>query len=191
MHEHSLVPDEVYVSLEFTPNPNTLKYSINKQIVQHRVSAAFTSRAEAEKGSPLAVKLFDVPGIIGVMIGRDFVTITKDEAGDWELVHQACSTIIEEHVYHGEVVINDDAVLGVSHGSEIEEKICAFLDQEVRPAVALDGGDIVFDRYEDGIVYVHLVGACSGCPSSTATLKMGVEARLRAAIPEIREVVAV
>ena len=182
----------VYVSLEFTPNPNTLKYSVNRELLA-RGAVNFLKKAEAESRSPLASKLFDVPGISGVMIGRDFVTVTKAEDGDWDVVHKSSSSIIETHLASGGAAVNDTNPTDAHKGAttEIETKICEILDNEIRPAVAMDGGDITFEKYEDGVVYLYLQGACSGCPSSTATLKMGIETRLREAIPEIREVVSV
>lgn len=183
---------DVYVSLEFTPNPNTLKYSVNRQLID-RGTANFLNKEDADQKSPLASKLFEVPGICGVMIGRNFVTVTKTEDGDWDVVHKSSSSIIEKHLSQNEVVLNDVAPHEAHKGgeSEIENKIREILDQEIRPAVAMDGGDITFEKYENGTVYVYLQGACSGCPSSTATLKMGIETRLRQAIPEIVEVVSV
>jgi Fe-S cluster biogenesis protein NfuA len=182
----------VYVSLEFTPNPNTLKYSVNRQLID-RGAANFLNKEEAEKRSPLALKLFDVPGICGVMIGKNFVTVTKTEEGDWDVVHKNSTSIIEKHLAQNELVLNDIGPQEAHKGgeSEIENKIREILDTEIRPAVAMDGGDITFEKYEDGTVYLYLQGACSGCPSSTATLKMGIETRLRQAIPEIVEVVSV
>jgi Fe-S cluster biogenesis protein NfuA len=184
----------VYVSLEFTPNPNTLKYSVNRELLASG-AANFTRKEDAKDRSPLADRLFAVPGIAAVMIGRNFVTVTKADDGDWEQVHRSASTLIEEHLSRDEPVLLGEASSssqGAKGGdSEIERKIREILDNEVRPAVAMDGGDITFEKYEAGVVYVYLQGSCSGCPSSTMTLKMGIENRLREAIPEIQEVVAV
>lgn len=188
----------VYVSLEFTPNPNTLKYSVNRQLLKSRTTANFGNADDAEKSSPLARKLFAVPGIRGVMIGKDFVTVTKTEEGDWDIVHKQTSQTLEDHLASDEIVVNEEGMAAEAHAkiasgatAEIETKIRDILDQEIRPAVAMDGGDITFDRFENGIVYVHMQGSCSGCPSSTATLKDGIESRLRDVIPEVLEVVAV
>jgi len=183
--------NKVYVSLEFTPNPNTLKYMVNRELVKR--SANYTNAADAQKNSPLAARLFQVPGITGVMIGRNFVTVSKSEEGDWDAVHQKTSEAIEQHLTADLAVLNPgvDQERDATADSEIERKIRQILDDEIRPAVAMDGGDIVFDSYEDGIVYLHLQGACAGCPGATMTLKMGVENRLREAIPEVIEVVSV
>jgi Fe-S cluster biogenesis protein NfuA len=183
---------DVYVSLEFTPNPNTLKYSVNRQLLETG-AANFTKKSDAEARSPLAAKLFEVTGICGVMIGKNFVTVTKTEEGDWDGVHKGASTVIEAHLGQGGVVMNADAMVTAHKGgnTDTEKRIQEILDNEIRPAVAMDGGDITFDKYEEGVVYLHMQGSCSGCPSSTATLKMGIETRLKEAIPEIVEVVAV
>lgn len=188
----------VYVSLEFTPNPNTLKYSVNRQLLTTRTTANFGKKEDADTVSPLASKLFTIPGIRGVMIGKDFVTVTKTEDGDWDIVHKSTSQTLEDHLGKNEVVVNEAAMVaavgataGTGATAMIENKIKEILDQEIRPAVAMDGGDITFDRFENGVVYVHMQGSCAGCPSSTATLKDGIETRLRDAIPEVTEVVSI
>jgi len=185
----------VYVSLEFTPNPNTLKYSVNRELVR-RGTANFVRPADADGKSTLAVKLFQIPGICGVMLGRDFVTVTKTEEGDWDSVHRETSRAIEEHLTQGHLAIEESFFEKSGSGhkggdSDLEKRIRDILDAEIRPAVAMDGGDITFDRFEDGIVYLEMQGSCAGCPSSTATLKMGIETRLKEAIPEVIEVVSV
>ena len=187
---------DVYVSLEFTPNPNTLKYSVNRELLE-RGAANFTKKEDADARSPLAAKLFAIPGIAGVMIGKNFVTVTKTDEGDWDVVHKTCSSALEQHLAKGEQILSEAAVAGASTDAhkggttEIENKIRQILDNEIRPAVAMDGGDITFDKFENGTVYLYLQGSCAGCPSSTMTLKMGIETRLREAIPEVQEVVSV
>ncbi len=184
---------DVYVSLEFTPNPNTLKYSVNRELLE-KGAVNFTRKEDAEARSPLAAKLFAVAGIAGVMIGKNFVTVTKTEEGDWDVVHKSSSTIIEQHLSSNLPVLNADAMTADAHkggSTEVESKIRTILDNEIRPAVAMDGGDITFEKFENGVVYLALQGSCSGCPSSTMTLKMGIETRLREAIPEVQEVVSV
>ncbi len=181
----------VYVSLEFTPNPNTLKYSVNRKLVE-KGAANFTKKADADERSPLASKLLAIEGISGVMVGKDFITITKTEEGDWDHVHKSASDTIEKHLTAGEVVVHEDKTAQLNpNATEIEKKIQAFLDEEIRPAVAMDGGDVSLDRFEDGIVYLHMQGSCAGCPSSAMTLKMGIETKLRAAVPEVIEVVQI
>ncbi len=184
----------VYVSLEFTPNPNTLKYSVNRQLLKTRKAANFVSLTEAQEKSPLATKLLNIPGISGVMIGTDFVTVTKKDDGDWDVVHKSTSDTLENHLNAGETVVREElyvASVEAATAGILETRIQEILDAEIRPAVAMDGGDITFDRFEDGIVYLHMQGSCAGCPSSTATLKQGIETRLKDAIPEVIEVVAV
>jgi len=183
---------DVYVSLEFTPNPNTLKYSVNRQLLT-KGAVNFTKKEDALSRSKLAAKLFDVSGISGVMIGSNFVTVTKSDSGDWDSVHKSSSDIIEKHLVNNEVVVEEGGQLEAHKGgsTEVENRIRDILDTEIRPAVAMDGGDITFEKYENGVVYLFMQGSCAGCPSSTATLKQGIETRLRDAIPEITEVVAV
>ena len=181
----------VYVSLEFTPNPNTLKYSVNRKLLE-KGAANFINKEDAALRSPLATKLLDIEGITGVMIGTDFVTITKSENGDWDHVHKTASDTIDKHLTAGETVIDESkAPVTNRNATEIEKKIQQFLDDEIRPAVAMDGGDVSFDRFENGIVYIHMQGACSGCPSSAMTLKMGIETKLKIAVPEVLEVVQI
>jgi Fe-S cluster biogenesis protein NfuA len=182
----------VYVSLEFTPNPNTLKYSVSRELLA-RGTANFVRIEEARERSPLATKLFEIAGISGVMIGKDFVTVTKAEDGDWDVVHKGASAAIEAHLNADGVVMNDVPAPEAHKGgnTEVENRVRQILDAEIRPAVAMDGGDITFEKFENGIVYLYLQGSCSGCPSSTATLKVGIETRLREAIPEVLSVEAV
>ena len=183
----------VHVSLEFTPNPNTLKYSVNRTLLDSG-AMSFLKPADATGKSPLAAKLFEVPGICGVMVGKDFVTVTKTEEGDWDVVHKRTSESLEQHLGAGLPVFEPGAIEALRQkggDTEVERKIRDILDKDIRPAVAMDGGDIAFERYEDGVVYLFMQGSCAGCPSATATLKMGIETRLKEAIPEIVEVVAV
>lgn len=184
----------VNVSLEFTPNPNTLKYVLNQNLLE-KGAVNLTQKEAAEAKSPLAAKLFDVIGVVGVMIGKNFVTITKGEAGDWESLNKGVHEVLQSHLGEGlpilhEGVLTETQNTGQSTGI-IEDQIRAILDTEIRPAVAMDGGDITFEKYENGIVYLYLQGSCSGCPSSSATLKHGIEVRLKEAIPEIQEVVSI
>ena len=186
--------ESVQIGLEFTPNPNTLKFVVNRQFME-RGAANFVDNSKAAH-SPLARKLFQVSGVQGVMIGTNFVTITKAANGNWDVLAEEVPRTIESHLKNGEPVFDKDwssepQSAPSGNNSEIEQKIREILDNEIRPAVAMDGGDITFGRYEDGIVYLHLQGSCSSCPSSVATLKMGVESRLREVIPEIKEVVQV
>lgn len=191
MNEDSRMNQPVYVSLEFTPNPNTLKYSVNRQLLS-RGTVNFRTRDQAKEKSALAEELFGIHGISGVMVGKDFVTVTKEESGDWDVVHKGASEMIEKFLNEGKQPVSEEAVeTGKSNLSTDEKTIVDLLEREIRPAVAMDGGDITFDRFEDGVVYLHLQGSCAGCPSSTMTLKMGIETRLKELIPAVKEVVSV
>ncbi len=186
--------EPITIHLEFTPNPNTLKFVVNRQFLE-RGAANFTEKAKTQE-APLAAKLFDVPGVSCVLIGTNFITITKGPDGSWDVLADKVPKTIEDELTAGAPVFSPtfsaEALSGHSEsGSEIERKIKEVLDTEIRPAVAMDGGDITFGKYEEGIVYLHLQGACSSCPSSVATLRLGVEARLKEVIPEIKEVVQV
>ncbi len=185
----------VNIQLEWTPNPSTLKYVVDTKLLP-RGAMNFVSREVAVEKSPLAVKIFDIHGVTAVMLGTNFVTVTKGDEGEWDEVNDGVMLTIDSHLTAGENVVKPEVLEAftnqtVSGGTEIEMKIREILDAEIRPAVAQDGGDIVFDRFENGIAYVHMQGSCAGCPSSTATLRMGIETRLKEAIPEIAEVVSV
>lgn len=181
---------EPYVSLEFTPNPNTLKYVVEKMLLE-KGAANFVS-ADSAAESPLALRIFKTPGVSAVMIGRNFVTITKADNVEWDQIHTPTEATIKEFLVSDEVAITKTATLetvsSTGNNADIENRIKEVLDNEIRPAVAQDGGDITFDRYENGVVYLLMQGSCAGCPSSTITLKMGIETRLKELIPEIIEV---
>lgn len=182
----------IEVSLEFTPNPNTLKYVVNRTLLESG-AANFPTKESAER-SPLAKRLFAVLGVSGVMVGRNFVTVTKGNEGDWEGLNRGVNDILKDHLSKNLPVVDETLVTSGPTGQGtgvIEDKIREILDREIRPAVAMDGGDITFEKFENGVVYLYLQGSCSGCPSSTATLKMGIENRLKEAIPEVQEVVSV
>jgi len=184
--------EEIYVNLEFTPNPNTLKFSVNRTFLE-RGAANFLEPSQAAK-SPLAKKIFGIEGVQALLIGTHFITVTKAAEGSWDILADQVPKTIEDHLLRGEPVFDKDwkpQADKTGPTSEIEKKICQILDSEIRPAVAMDGGDITFERYDQGIVYLYLQGACSSCPSAIATLKNGVEERLKAQIPEIKEVVQI
>ncbi|KMK66270.1 NifU family protein [Puniceibacterium sp. IMCC21224] len=182
----------MFIQTESTPNPATLKF-LPGQTVLEMGTADFPS-ADGAAASPLAARLFSVDGVKGVFFGTDFVTVTKDEATDWDHVKPAILGAIMEHFQSGQPVMADDAKSSGGHAahqgedSEIVGQIKELLDSRVRPAVAQDGGDITFHGFDRGVVYLHMQGACAGCPSSTLTLKMGIENLLRHYIPEVTEV---
>ncbi|MFM2129090.1 MAG: hypothetical protein RL477_636 [Pseudomonadota bacterium] len=178
----------MFIQTEQTPNPATLKF-IPGRAVMDQGTADF--RAPTSGASPLADRLFAVDGVAGVFLGADFISVTKAEGGDWAALKPMVLGAIMEHYTSGRpAVVADAAVCGEDEGadSDIVVQIKELLDTRVRPAVAQDGGDIVFRRYEDGIVYLRMQGSCSGCPSSSATLKIGIENMLKHYIPEVREV---
>ncbi len=183
----------MFIQTEETPNPATLKF-LPGQPVMGQGSADFPTREDAAR-SPLASRLYDVDGVTGVFFGADFVTVTKTANKDWMLLKPAILGAIMEHFTSGQRLFTDDGTAS-SHAAsddddELVSQIKELLDTRVRPAVAQDGGDILFHGFDRGIVYLHLQGACSGCPSSMATLKTGIENMLRHYIPEVIEVRAV
>ena len=181
----------VNIQLEWTPNPSTLKYVVDRRLLPSG-AVNMTSREAAVEKSPLAVKLMDITGIVAVMVGTTFVTITKGEMGEWDEVNDQVMATLSEHLGADLPVVNEGALQrSVASDGTVQARIQEILDAEIRPAVAQDGGDITLDRVEGGTVYLHMTGSCAGCPSSTATLKMGIETRLRELIPEVSEVVAV
>jgi len=182
----------MFIQTESTPNPATLKF-LPGQTVLETGTADFPTADAAEK-SPLAERIFKVQGVTGVFFGSDFVTVTKGEDTEWDHVKPAILGAIMEHFQSGNPVMTGDAAAASGHAdhdgenSEIVGQIKELLDTRVRPAVAQDGGDITFHGFDRGVVYLHMQGACAGCPSSTITLKMGIENLLRHYIPEVTEV---
>ncbi|MGZ5863498.1 MAG: NifU family protein [Methyloceanibacter sp.] len=183
----------MFIQTEATPNPATLKFIPGRPVLGHG-TLEFRDPAES-KGSPLAARLFDIEGVTGVFFGSDFISVTKGD-GEWQHLTPAILGAIMEHYLSGETVAEGET--GGAEGDEGEffavedadtvNTIKELLDTRVRPAVAQDGGDITFQGYRDGIVFLHMRGACSGCPSSTATLRHGIENLLRHFIPEVQEV---
>ena len=181
----------MFIQTEATPNPQTLKFLPGK-IVLEDGTADFRSADEAA-ASPLAERLFSINGVTGVFFGYDFVTVTKADDQPWDHLKPSILGAIMEHFQSGAPAIEGTAENAghASHDgpdSDIVVQIKELLDTRVRPAVAQDGGDITFHGFDRGIVYLHMQGACAGCPSSTLTLKMGIENLLRHYIPEVIEV---
>ena len=178
----------MFIQTETTPNPATLKFLPGCDVMT-RGTANFTGPEEAAK-SPLALRLFGIDGVTGVFLGSDFVTVTKMPTRDWEVMKPFVLSAIMDHFTSGDSVVADEASAagGEAEDGEVVAQIKELLETRVRPAVAQDGGDIVFRGFEDGIVYLHMQGACSGCPSSTATLKHGIENMLKYYVPEVQEV---
>ena len=180
----------MFIQTEDTPNPSSLKF-IPGQIVMSAGTADFRT-ADSAGRSPLARALFAVGGVDGVFLGSDFISVTKAADADWFSVKPAVLAAIMDHYMSGLPAVEEaEAAVSSEADSEIVIQIKEILETRVRPAVAQDGGDIVFHDFDDGVVYLHMHGSCSGCPSSTATLKAGIENMLRYYIPEVREVRAV
>ena len=185
----------MFIQTEQTPNPATLKFLPGQTVMSEGV-AEFTDPAEAERLSPLASRVFKVGGVAGVYLGGDFVSVTKTANGDWHLLKPAVLSAIMEHYLSGDPVALEGARLGDGGQAAAEDdptvkQIKELIEARVRPAVAQDGGDIVFHGFERGVVYLHLRGACSGCPSSIVTLKNGIENLLKYYVPEEVEVRAI
>lgn len=183
----------MFIQTETTPNPETLKF-IPGQPVLGQVGVADYKSAEAAEASPLAAFLFRLDGVVGVLLGSDFIAVTKSAAKSWDVMKPILLGAIMDHFVSGRPVMADSAAApakAASHNAatdEITHQIIALLDTRIRPAVAQDGGDIIFDRFEEGILYLEMRGACAGCPSSTATLKHGIENMMRHYVPEVQEV---
>lgn len=181
----------MFIQTEQTPNPASLKFIPGKPVTGSG-TADYTS-ADAAADSPLAQRLFAIDGIDGVFLGGDFLTVTKAGAKDWQVLKPMILGAIMEHYTSGQPVIAESAetATGGEADSEIVAQIRDLIDTRVRPVVARDGGDITFHEFRDGVVFLHMKGACSGCPSSTMTLKNGIENMLRHFVPEVESVEAV
>jgi Fe-S cluster biogenesis protein NfuA len=181
----------MFIQTEQTPNPATLKFLPGRDVIAKGV-VDFTDRERAQ-ASPLARRIFAIEGVTGVFLGADFVTVTKAAGEDWYALKPAVLGAIMEHFLSGDPVLEPDAGLAEEAGPDKDEdelvrQIRELIETRVRPAVAQDGGDIIFRGFERGVVYLHMRGACSGCPSSTITLKNGIENLLRYYVPEVVEV---
>ena len=182
----------MFIETERTPNPDTLKFIPDCEVLT--TGTAFYPDRAAAIGSPLALALFDIEGVAAVFLGADFISITK-ATSDWDELRTLVLGSIMEHFTNGRPVVEPNvdggpavAVDDADSSPETVRQIRAILDEKVRPAVANDGGDVVYQGFRDGVVYLHLQGACAGCPSATMTLKSGIENLLRHFIPEVQEV---
>ena len=180
----------MFIQTESTPNPATLKFLPGQAVLE--VGSADFPTPDTAGSSPLASRIFAVDGVTGVFMGLDFVTVTKADATEWDHIKPAILGAIMEHYQSGAKAVEGEASSGhaehTGEDGEIVGQIKELLDTRVRPAVAQDGGDITFHGFDRGVVYLHMQGACAGCPSSTLTLKMGIENLLRHYIPEVLEV---
>ena len=185
----------MFIQTETTPNPATLKFLPGRIVLEEGVREF--AEPEAGAASPLAEALFRITGVRRVFFARDFLTVTKHEAVDWDHVKAPILAAIMDHFTSGQPILRgEDAEADGDHqayegeAADIVEEIKDLLDSRIRPAVAQDGGDILFSKFEPdtGVVWLHMRGACSGCPSSAATLKAGVENMLRHYVPEVTRV---
>ena len=182
----------MFIQTEQTPNPATLKFLPGRTVMT--AGTADMPDLESAQRSPLAARLFQVDGVAGVFLGSDFITVTKAAEKEWYLLKPALLGIIMEHfTANRPVLLADEAAPEETAGEddEVVLQIKELLDTRVRPAVAQDGGDIIYRGFDKGIVFVRLQGSCAGCPSSTATLRMGIENMLKHYVPEVVEVRAV
>lgn len=183
------------IRTERTPNPNSLKYNLGRVILPG--SSANFPQADSADRSPLAKRLFTVSGVVAVFLGSDFVTITKEEGASWPEINEGLAPTLEAFFESGEpiltgVAVADEQEIGAETADPaVVDKIKQLIEEKVRPAVAQDGGDIVYRGFENGVVFLEMKGACSGCPSAGFTLKNGVENMLIHYVDEVTEVRAI
>ena len=179
----------MFVQTEVTPNPNSLKFLPGKKVSN---SGPYEITNKEDMQNELVRNILSINGVEGIFLGQDFISVNKNENIKWDEIKHIVISLINDFYADGkEFVIDENIKEDVSDLSEIEEKIVKILEQKIRPAVARDGGDIKFKEFKDGVVKVQLQGSCSGCPSSTMTLKQGVQNLLCHYLPEVKEVVAV
>jgi len=179
----------MFVQTEVTPNPNSLKFLPGKNVSN---SGPYEITNKDQINNELVKNILSVNGVEGVFLGKDFISVNKSDQIKWDEIKHIVTSFINDFYSDGkEFVIDENIKEEESHLDEIEQKIVKILDQKIRPAVARDGGDIKFKEYKDGVVKVQLQGSCSGCPSSTMTLKKGVQNLLCHYLPEVKEVIAI
>lgn len=177
----------MFIKTEETPNPNTLKFLPESKLTDGQI-LDFKNKEEANNNI-LATSLFEINGVVSVFIASEFISITKDGSSDWFLLKaDILGSLVDYLSSNNEPFKDKTSQNNGIEDDEIVKQIKALIDEKVRPAVAQDGGDIVFSSFEEGILYLELRGACSGCPSAGATLKMGIENMMRHFIPEVLEV---
>ena len=179
----------MFVQTETTPNPNSLKFLPGKNVSN---SGPYEITNKDQMSNELIRNLLSVKGVEGIFLGKDFISVNKSDQSKWDEIKHIVISLINDFYSSGkEYVIDENLKQDETKLNEIEEKIVKILDQKIRPAVARDGGDIKFKEFKDGVVKVQLQGSCSGCPSSTMTLKQGVQNLLCHYLPEVKEVVAI
>ena len=179
----------MFIQTEATPNPATIKFIPGETILDSGLKDY--KSLEAASGSPLAQRLFGLQGVSGVFLGPDFVSVSKADDTDWMMLKPMVMAALMEHLSTGQPIViegADSAASADEDDDEITAQIKELLETRVRPMVMMDGGDIAFESFDDGIVYLRMHGACAGCPSSTATLKSGIESMLKHFVPEVTEV---
>lgn len=180
----------MFIQTETTPNPNAVKFIPGVDVSPER-TFDFRTPEEAMATSPLAKMIFEIGDVTGVYLGANFISVTKDETSDWAMIKPRVLAAIMDHSLSGMPAVDLAAIEKKQEAmadDPIVGKIMEILDERVRPAVANDGGDIVFDKFEDGVLYLHMRGACAGCPSATITLKQGIENMMKHFVPEVQEV---
>lgn len=184
----------MFIQTEETPNPNALKFLPGTQ-VSLEGPVFFNNIDEARAKSVLATKIYGIGSIEAVFFGLDFITVTKVDSADWKLLKPEILMTIMDHLVSGLPVFDENkhtvTSINTDGMSDIEKQIVEIIETRVRPSVAMDGGDIIYKNFKDGIVYLQLRGACSGCPSSSVTLKSGIESMLQHYVPEVQGVEAV
>ena len=179
----------MFVQTEVTPNPNSLKFLPGKKVSN---SGPYEITSKDQIDNVLVRNILSVSGVEGIFLGQDFISVNKADQTNWDEIKHIVISLINDFYSNGEeFVIDENIIQEESNLNEIEQKIVKILDQKIRPAVARDGGDIKFKEYKDGVVKVQLQGSCSGCPSSTMTLKQGVQNLLCHYLPEVKEVIAI
>lgn len=176
----------MFIEFEETPNPHTLKFLPGREVIKSG-TREFRNRDEAGH-APLALRLFDIDGVEAVFFATDFVSVSRAENVDWDELKPVILTALMEHFTSGQPVIEEEEKKESAFGSEIERQIVELLDERVKPAVAMDGGNIEFVEFDEGVVYLRMEGACAGCPSATMTLKQGIESMLKHYVPEVMRV---
>ena len=184
----------MYIQTQETPNPNTIKFIPGVEVLK-KGSYHFNKCDDNYSHSPLVMQLFEISGVKSVFLGKDFISVTKEEEVVWDRLKTYILAGLVDHFVAGMPIIQEDKKVEEVHeaedaqmNSEIEKQIIELIDTKVRPAVAQDGGDIIYKRFTDGVVYLELHGACQGCPSSTITLKQGIENMLKYYVPEVKSV---
>lgn len=180
----------MFIQTEDTPNPSSLKFIPDGAKVTKNSTFEFKNKEAADKKSPLALDLFKISGVDSVFLGHDFITVTKIDDVEWQQIKTEIMAVIVDFFLSGKdaVIEEKEDKDSSDDDSEVVKQIKELLDVKVKPAVAMDGGDVIFHSFEDGIVKLVLKGACSGCPSSTITLKEGIESMFKHYIPEVESV---